>query len=240
MTMKTILAVCLFAGTAFAQAGEPQPPVEQPQPPIEQPPQPPQPPHLVPRVIEPTPPVVGPAPSSDRPSGFALGIGVGYRIPASLQTPNITSVRFRLAGGTTLEPTLVFANTSHSTDTGSAQTTEASEAGVALLARFPLVAHKRTELQLLGGIGFDYLGEDPDNANSDDVTTTTTVSARYGVAVGFWLTQHVEASLSATNGLVSFSKKRQEMGLGSVLVTNDTTFGLIFDPTVAFMVHLYN
>ncbi len=239
MTMKTILAVCLLAGTALAQPGDAQPPVENPAPPIEQPPQPPQPPHPQPRVIEQPPPPVEP-PASDRPTGFSLGIGVGYRIPASLQTPNITSVRFRLAGGITIEPTLVFASTSHSTDTGSAQTTTASEAGLGALVRFPVVAHKRTELEILGGVGFDYLGEDPDDLNSDDVTTTTTVSARYGVAVGFWITPHVQASLSATNGLVSFSKKRQEMGLGSVLVTNDTTFGLIFDPTVAFMVHLYN
>lgn len=237
MTMKTILAICLLAGTAFAQPGEPQPPVEQPQPPIDPPPQPP---HPQPRVEPPPPPIVEQAPPADRPTGFSLGIGVGYRIPASLQTPNITSVRVRLAGGTTLEPTLVFASTSHSSDTGSAQTKQASEAGIGLLARFPLVTHKRTELQLLGGIGFDYLGEDPDNQTSDDVTATTTVSARYGVAVGFWITPHVEASLSATNSLVSLSKKRQEMGLGSVLVTSDTTFGLIFDPTVAFMIHLYN
>ncbi len=239
MTIRTILAVCLLTGTAFAQpVDQVPPPVEQPpQPPIETPPPPP-PPHPHPRMEEPVAPVAEPV--VDRPSGFSLGIGVGYRFPTSLQTPNITSVRFRLANGLTIEPTLVLASTSHSVDTGSAQTRQASEVGLGALARFPVVSHKRTELEILGGVGFDYLGEDPDDQNTDDVTTTTTVTARYGVAVGFWLTPHVQVSLSAQNSLVSFAKKREEMGAGSVLVTNDTTFGLIFDPTVAFMIHLYN
>jgi hypothetical protein len=190
--------------------------------------------------VEPPPPVVEPAPESLRASGFSLGIGVGYRLPTSLQTPNITSVRVRLARGLTFEPTVVFDSSTHSTDTGTAQSTVTSEAGAALVARFPLVARKRTELQLLARIGVDYLGEDPDDQNSDDVTTTTTINAGYGVAVGYWITPHIEVSVNATNGLISFAKKRQEMGLGSVLVTTDTTFGLIFDPTVAFMIHLYN
>ena len=237
---KMFLAVCVLAGTAAAQPGDPQPPADQPTTPVDQPPQPPQPPHSQPRVDQPPLPAIVEPPAPDRPTGFSLGIGVGYRIPTSLSTPNITSVRVRLAGGITVEPTLVFASTSHASDNGTAQTRVASEAGVSVLGRFPLVTRKRTELELLGGVGFDYLGEDPDDLNSDDVTTTTTIAARYGVSVGFWITPHVQASLSASNSLVSFAKKREEMGLGSVLVTTDTTFGLIFDPTVAFMVHLYN
>jgi hypothetical protein len=242
MMKNTILAVCVLAGTAVAQPGDPQPPVETPPPPppIEQPPQPPQPPHPQPRVEQPPPPVVAEPPPLVRPAGFSLGIGVGYRFPTSLQTPNITSVRFRLAGGITVEPSVVFATTSHSEDTGTAQTSRASEAGVGVLGRFPLISHRRTDLELLGGVAFDYLGQDPDDQNSDDVTTNTTVTVSYGLAVGLWLTPHVQASLSATNGLVSFAKKREEMGAGSVRVTNDTTFGLIFDPTVAFMIHLFN
>jgi hypothetical protein len=241
MTMKTILAVCVLAGTALAQPGDPQPPVEQPQPPPDdQPPQPPLPPHPQPRMVQAPPVVEEEPPAPTRPTGFSVGIGVGYRIPTSLQTPNITSVRFRLGGGITVEPTLVFATATHRVDNGTAQDRVASEAGVGVLGRFPVVTHKRTELEILGGLDFDYLGEDPDDQNSDDVTTTTTITARYGIAVGFWVTPHLQVSVSGSNSLVSFAKKREEMGLGSVLVTTDTAFGLIFDPTVAVMVHLYH
>lgn len=237
---KSILAVCALAGTAFAQPVDAPPPVEQPpQPPVEQPPQPPQPP-------PPPPPHkdAAPAPAADvglvRPDGLSIAIGAGYRFPTSLTTPNITSVRLRLPSGLTFEPTLVFASTSHTVDNGSSQSRVASEAGVSLLARFPLIQKKRTDLEILGGAGFDYLGEDPDDQNTDDVTATTSLSLRYGLGVGYWITPHVHVSMSATNSLVTYTKKREEMGIGAVLVTMDTTFGLIFNPTVAFMIHLYN
>ena len=34
---------------------------------------------------------------------FSIGIGLGYRFPTSLQTPNVTSARFRLGSGLTFE-----------------------------------------------------------------------------------------------------------------------------------------
>lgn len=237
---KSILAVCALAGTALAQPVDAPPPVEAPPPPppAEQPPQPPQPPRPAP--VREEAPAAPAAEALVRPSGLSIAIGAGYRFPTSLTTPNITSVRLRLPSGLTFEPALVFASSSHTVDNGSAVSRVASEAGVSVLARFPLVQKKRTDLELLGGAGFDYLGEDPDDQNSDDVTTTTSLSLRYGVGVGYWITPHVHASMSATNSLVTYTKKREEMGAGSVLVTMDTTVGLIFNPTVAFMIHLYN
>ncbi len=176
----------------------------------------------------------------DRPTGFSIGVGVGYRFPTSLSTPNVSSVRIRLAGGITFEPTLVFATNSHSVDVGSPMTQSATEIGIGALARFPLVRHRRTELELLAALDVDSLSQDPDDENSDDVRTLTTTTLRYGIAVGTWITPHLQVSLSATNGLVSYTKNREEQGLGSVTITSDTTIGLIFDPTVTLMVHLYN
>src|SRR5688572_20458185 len=49
-------------------------------------------------------PVVQVAPTESagpRPDGMAMGLGVGYMLPTSLQTPNITSFRLRLGGGLT-------------------------------------------------------------------------------------------------------------------------------------------
>ena len=249
MTIRTLLlAMCVLAsGTALAQPGptaEPSPPDGQPPQPVEPPvapppqvlPQPPL-PHPRPLVTEPLP---APEPPPTSPSGFSLGIGVGYRFPTSLQMPNVTSVRLRFEGGFTLEPTFVFANSSHSVDTGSPMTSTATEFGLGALARIPVVRHRRTDLEILAAVDLDNLSEDPDDANPDDVTSTTTTSIRYGVAVGEWITPHVQASLSATNAFVTYTKKRQEMGVDSVVVTSDTTFGLTFNPTVVLMIHLYN
>ncbi len=247
-TIRTLIAAaCVLAGgTALAQPGSgtepsvetPSPPP--PQPPPSQPPSPPPPPEplhvraLRPAVVE----VAEPAP--DRPTEFSIGVGVGYRFPTSLQTPNVSSVRFRLPSGFTFEPTLVFATSSHAVDSGTAATQTATELGIGALLRFPLVRHRRTELQLLAAVDLDNLSQDPNDQNTDDVTSITTTTLRYGVAVGAWITPHLEASLSATSGLVGYTKNRQEQGIGSVLITSDTTIGLIFNPTVTLMIHLYN
>jgi hypothetical protein len=186
------------------------------------------------------PPEPEAAPAPRRPDGFALGIGVGYRFPTSLTTPNTSSVRFRFASGFTLEPTVVFATTSHSEDMGMARTVKNTELGVGALARFPLIRRGRTDLELLAAVDIDNLSTDPDADQTDDVRSITTSSIRYGVAVGAWITPHLQASMSATNGLLTFVKDRQEQGIDTVTITTDTTFGVIFDPTVVFMLHLYN
>lgn len=234
---KSLFAVCALAGTALAQPLDPAPPVETaPPPPETQPPQPPQPPPPA-RVAA---PVATEAPALVRPTDLSIAIGAGYRLPTSLTTPNVTSVRVRFPQGFTIEPTLVLASASRTVDDGTSQSRSASEAGAAVLGRFPVVQKRRTDLEILGSVGLDYVGEDPSDDNSDDVTTITTLSARYGVGIGYWVTPHIQVSMSATNSLLTYTKKREEMGAGSVLVTMDTAFGLIFNPTVAFMFHLYN
>jgi hypothetical protein len=248
MTMKSLLvATCLLAGgTALAQPTDPTatPPPDgtpqNPQPPaLPHPPQPPDPqPRSMIRDDGPAEPEAAPEPR--RPVGFSLGIGVGYRFPTPLQTPNVSSVRLRFASGFTLEPTVVFATTSHSEDMGSARTVKNTELGVGALGRFPLVQRGRTDLELLAAFEVDNLSTDPDADQTDDVRSVTTSSIRYGIAVGAWITPHLQASMSATNGLLTFVKDRQEQGLDTVTITTDTTFGVIFDPTVVFMLHLYN
>lgn len=243
-TTTRLFVLCgLASGSALAQPGptNPQPPTDtivQPPPeppPPAQPPQPPQPP-----VVTVAPAKPDPAPEATRPDGFAIGIGVGYRFPTSLQQPNTTSVRFRLASGLTFEPTLVLASSTQTVDVGNSISSSNTEVGVGAIARFPLVSRRRADLELLGGISLDRLNRDPSDQNTDDNTTTTAIGVSYGVAVGFWLSQHLQVSLSATNTLVTYAHVREEMGIDFVQVTNTTTFGLVFDPTVAAMIHLYN
>jgi len=239
-----LLASCVLASsTALAQAPSadppvtPQPPTEpQPPPPNVTPPQPPQPP-----VITVAPETTQVAePESHRPTGFSLGIGIGYRFPTALSVPNAASVRFRLPSGLTFEPSVVLASSSQSVDVGMSQGASTTELGAGALARFSLVGRRRTDLELLAAFDVDRLNVDPSDQNTDDNTTTTTTTISYGFAVGLWITQNLQVSLSATNALISYRHEREEMGFDFVQVTNSTTFGVIFDPTVTLMVHLYN
>lgn len=96
----------------------------------------------------PPPPVVLGPPVAPRPSGLAIGIGVGYTFPTSLQTPNVTSVRLRLASGLTIEPTVVFAATSIHMPVGS---NTQGELTLGSLVRYPL----RARGAMTGGLVFD-------------------------------------------------------------------------------------
>lgn len=245
MRMRTLtLALCLAAGgTAAAQPVPPQPDQPPAPSPLDQPPPPPVPDQPPPPPPQRTAPVATPEqPAADRwrPTAFSLGIGLGYQLPTSLQTPNVTSVRFRLPTGVTFEPKLVFAMSSHTVDVGTSQSGSATEVGLGTLIRFPVVTHNRAELELLGSIQIDNLSTDPSDQQTDDVRSTSTVELGYGLAVTSWITPHWQVSLSATNPIVSYTKDRQEMGPQSVVVTTDSTIGLIFTPTVLLMVHLYH
>ena len=248
MTRSIVLACLLVAtgGTAaLAQPGEPPVAPEPPTPPAPpeppQPPRPPQPPSggsaTVTADIE---PAAASTPAMRRPDGFSIGIGVGYRFPTSLQTPNTSSVRLRVASGVTVEPSLVFATTSHTVDMGSPMGGSATEFGAGAVLRLALVQRGRMDLELLGGVDLNNVSIDPNDDNPDDVRSTTTVRLLYGLAVGAWITKNFQASLSATNGLLSYTKLREEQGFDTLTITSDTTIGLIFDPTVTFMLHLYN
>jgi hypothetical protein len=246
------LAVLAAAGgPALAQV--PPPPEEQPPPgPTEPPPtptpEPPPPPAPPPRPALPPPPPPPPAAppaapaaadgSQHRPSELSIAIGLGYQLPTSLQTPNITSVRLRLAGGLTFEPRLTLATSSEVVDTGPSTTDKQTEVGLGALARLPLVRRGRVDLELLGGLDVDRTSTRPEEDDED--LSITTFAAVYGVSVATWINRHWQVSLSALNPLVTSTRRDEEMGPGTSTVTTNTTIGLIFDPNVSLMVHLYH
>jgi hypothetical protein len=231
-----------FGGTAAAQVPPAQPDPLAPQPAPEPQPEPPPTPTPVPPppVVPPPPPAPEPQPAATghRPTALSFGIGFGYQFPTSLQTPNLTSVRLRLASGLTFEPRLVLASSSQDVDTGPSVKNEASELGLGALARYPLAGRGRVDLELLGGLDLNRQSTNPDSDDTD--LSITTFTAVYGVAVGAWITPHWQVSLSAVNPLISNVRRDEEMGPGTSTVTTTRTVGLIFDPTVALMVHLYH
>ena len=192
----------------------------------------------------PPPPAAAPTASealatdAARPTDLAFGIGLGYLLPTSLQTPNITSVRVRLARGLTFEPQLVVANTSDKVDTGGTTTNKQTELAIATVARYPLRVHRKVDLELLGNAGISTRLINPFGANND--RTITTLDVGYGIGLGYWFTPHWNLSLSASNPLLTYARTRQEMTADNVTVTSSTTIGVVFDPEVTLMIHLFD
>lgn len=242
--MKPTLALILLAalaGTAAAQGPTPEPVpgtgLPPPEPVPEQPTQPPQPPQPQPQPQPTSGGVVEPG-ETGRPVGIAFGIGFGYTLPTSVQTPNTTSVRMRLSGGFTLEPIIVLGNQSQKSEAGGVDSTDStSELTLGALGRLPMVRHGKIELELLAGVGFGTVKENPDG--DDNNTTTSTVNLNWGLAVSYWVTRHWNVTFSARNPLISVAKVSREMTAGTVDTTT-TTVAVEFAPIVSVMLHLYN
>ena len=235
-----------LGGLALAQQPQPMPPQPPPgpqpgpepqppppaQPPVASQPPPPAPPP------EPTPPAPAPAGDDVHPHELSIAIGLGYLLPTSLETPNVTTVRLRLPSGLTFEPQLIFQKTSHTVDTGTAVTDDINEVGIGTLVRYPLVMHGHVDLEIVGAFNVDQLSIKPNAPDSDDTKTRTELD--YGLAVTTWLNRHWQVSLTALNPVLSIDKDKQQQGPGTTTVTTDTTYGILFDPTVLLMVHLYH
>lgn len=241
-TWNVILGLCFAAGTAAAQTPEPQPPpppTPTPEPPVETetPPPPPPPAPKQPVYVE-TAPAPMAAPIDDkRPEGFSVGIGFGYVLPNSLETPNVTSARLRLGSGLTFEPVIRFQQASVEVDIGETSEDKETTIEVGALVRYPLKRRTRVDFVLLGGAFIENVATKPEMDESD--TTSTRFEARYGMAVEFWVSQHWQISMSALNTIFRTDRVAQEMGASTETVTTTSTFGAIYDPVISAMVHLY-
>ena len=232
-----LISIATTGGLATAQP-DPLTPMTDPVGPPPEPPRPPEPP-----VNNNPPNTASDAESTGRPEGTAVGIGLGYLLPTSLETPNITSVRVRLASGLTFEPQVVLARTGATRDMGMTgvpnEKDSATELTLATTARLPLVRHGKVELELLANVGLTTTTDNPDGV--DNNTKSTAIALGWGVGVTYWYSRHFCLSLSAGNPLVSFTKTSREQPTPlSDRSTTTTAIGAIFDPTVAIMIHLFN
>jgi hypothetical protein len=191
----------------------------------------------------PTPPASPPPARVDlRPTDLSFGIGFGYTFSTSLETPNTVTVRVRLPGGLSFEPILRVLNTSETMNpgTGTSTTSSTTELGIAGNLLFPLWKHGRTDFSIIGQIAFDTQKATPDTTVSGTNTTTTTFGIGYGIECAFWITQHWMLSLDATNPIINYSDTDNNMAGGMDMKDTTTTVGLIHDPTVSLVIHLFN
>jgi outer membrane biosynthesis protein TonB len=182
-----------------------------------------------------------PAEDTNRPEGFSVALGVGYGLPTSLEMPNVTSARLRLASGLTLEPRLQFSNESaKTTPPPPADSTSDKETvfRIDVLGRIPVITHNKVDLEVLAGAGFltDKLNPDGDF----NTKTTTTFGIAWGLGIGYWISRHWQFSMSVVNPLIEYSIAKTQVGPDMSNKTTDTAVGLIFEPDVVMMIHLYN
>lgn len=177
------------------------------------------------------------APGTGRPDGFSIGIGLGYDLPADLQAPNRTSVRFRLANGVTVEPFAALAFSVQSQDDGVVDTST-NTLGLELGAdvRLPKRVRGPVDLVLVGGGG---LGLDSTNPEGDDNNTSTFfVELHWGLGLEYWFKDRWVMSLTATNPFLSSSRTTQE-GNPQDMTSSTTNIGAIWEPNVVAMFHLF-
>ncbi|HEY5926978.1 MAG TPA: outer membrane beta-barrel protein [Kofleriaceae bacterium] len=239
----------LVAGLGSVAAAQPGPPPAPPPPPADTtttttdpaPPDPTPPPQPQP---DPRPmPVVTEEPvQNDRPDGFAIGLGLGYGLPTSLETPNRTSARVRLGSGLTFEPLLSIANTTETNDPADPTLMETedklTEFGLAVLVRLPVITHGHVDLEVLASAGFDNSKDNPDG--DYNTVTTNTFGIGWGLGIGYWFSRHWQLSMSVTNPLVQYQQLKRQAGPSMYNTDSATTLGVIFVPQVTAMIHLYN
>jgi hypothetical protein len=187
----------------------------------------------------PTPAPVAVESNDRRPDGFSIGMGLGWDLPTSIEQPNVTSVRFRLASGLTFEPMATIAGSTASTNDGNGNTTtnKTGDLDVSALVRYPHKVHDRVDLVLVGAAGIGVHTVDPDGDNNN--TTTTELKVSWGLGLDYWISPHWSVSFTATNPLIdSQHTSAQQVGT-SDRTTSTTSFGLIWDPNVVLMTHLY-
>lgn len=248
MTRKSVALALTVAlgGIASAQPGPPpQPPADTT---ITSDPGPPEP------TPEPQPPVAQTAPaqpamqtqteaSGDRPDGFAIALGLGYALPTSLQTPNITSARIRLSSGFEIEPAVRIANESASNELETpAMTDETTDKhttfSLIALGRLTLIQRGRADFNVLASLGFT-----TDKTNPDGDFNTTTVNSfglGWGIGVGYWFSPHWQLSMNVLNDLVTYSSTKTQAAMDTSMTTSTTEIGVTFAPQVFMMLHLYN
>lgn len=240
MRLTTALVAAML-GVCRLAAAQGEPPPAEPAPPAE-PPAPPPAPTPPPAPPAPPPVVVHDEPPADagRPEGTAFGIGIGYALPTSLETPNTASMRLRFASGLTLEPRVALANTSATTKTTGAPDTTDSTSELLLegALRKAFIKRGRYEFEGIGGARIDVTKNDP--MGDANTRTTTDIGLFWGIGVGAWITSHWQFTFSIENPLISFTSTKQENGPGTSTTNSTTNVGVVFNPNVVMMIHLYN
>jgi len=186
----------------------------------------------------PAPPPPAAEPVADRPTELSVGIGLGYDLPADLQQPNTTSVRFRLPSGVTVEPFAAVVLSSQKTEVGGADaTTSIFGFEVGTDVRLPYRVRGPVDLVLIGGAGLGTSSTNPEGSGND--SSAFFVDLHWGLGLEYWIRSHWTISLNATNPLLRYTKQTQEDPTTGDQTTSRLDIGAVWEPDVVASVHLF-
>jgi len=168
----------------------------------------------------------------DRPEGIAIGIGGGWLIPGPIDMFTTYSVRLRLPTGIIIEPIARLQNNTTSPAVGDDSSSTTIELGA--LVQAPVVKRGKFDLTLIGGASFD---TQTTPAPMDETNRVTHFNLDWGVGVHWWISPHFALSALATNPIVRFTRSSNS---GSDETESQRDLGLVFDPQVALMIHIFN
>ncbi|MCG8419206.1 MAG: porin family protein [Proteobacteria bacterium] len=170
-----------------------------------------------------------------RPNDLAVGIGAGWDLPADITQVNLASVRLRLSRGITLEPRVELGYGSQRVDLGP---TDSKITTTSLIltgsARIPLFQRGKLDFLAVGGAALEYVSVNPSGDNNNAVVTG--LSLIWGLSIEYWLSTRWSVSLDATNPLFNRTKSSNNADDAS---TTNTNIGIVFDPDINLMAHLY-
>jgi hypothetical protein len=170
------------------------------------------------------------------PDDRKVGIGTGYVLPTTLDTTNTVSVRFRF-GRLTLEPVVDFSYDRSTIDAGGADsTTNTVNIGFGSNLRYALTSGRGIEFVGLGGARFNFNSVDPEG--DENSTNTTTFSVIWGLGLDYWVSSRWVISMAAFNPFFELSRQTQQ-SIAADTTNSDMGIGIIFNPTVVGMVHLF-
>ena len=198
-----------------------------------------------PPVTTPTPPppaTGGPPPTAptmtpvaeaegDRPTGLSIGLGAGYTFPTMLDMINTFGARVRLGTGLTIEPVVIVENISDA----ASHTTQIFSAGANV--RYPVITHGKFDFELIGGAGFATVKTPNAGTPDTDSDRSTSIALQWGLAVAWWISPHFEVSVTGTNPLLSYTSNSSTVA--NSMSTSTSDIGLIFNPKIGAMLHIY-
>lgn len=158
-----------------------------------------------------------------------------------MTVPNTVSVRLRLANGLTFEPTARFSYTGRTDENaaGTEDTTTTTSLSAGTLVRVPLGIRGPIDLSIAGSAFFDHDKVDVDPAGGGGtIDKTTSFVLGWGVAIDWWFKRNWSFSFTAVNPAFSYTTNSTQFA-GSETSSTTTLFGVIWEPSLFMMMHLY-
>jgi hypothetical protein len=186
------------------------------------------------------PTTTGPEGSGYRPTPMALGLGLGYLVNGSidLMKPTVSSARLVLTDRIVLEPLLILSYQSTSNEVGMATVdTSATTVGFGTQLRYLLASRGPLDLAGIGSGVFTH--QSGSNSVGDVHTSVQSFDLAWGVGISWWFHSTWSLSLDATNPILSWDRNSNDNGPAPDQSTSTFFFGVVWNPQLMLMTHLF-